>query len=143
MQGQWLTREQFLDGIALGGVLPAPLVIFSTFVGYIAAGWTGALLMTLGVFLPAFAFTLIGHNLIERAVHYQPLHRCLDGITAGVVGIIAATAIQLLPATVTDTTSAAILAASLLALYRFRAKWITAAVVLGAAAAGVIVASAS
>jgi len=136
-QGGWLSREQFLDGIALGGVLPAPLVIFSTFVGYAAAGLPGALLMTLGVFIPAFAFTLVGHAGIERAVGHAPLHRLLDGITAGVVGIIAATAIELVPATVTDRLTAAIFAAALLALYRFRARWVTLAVILGAAAAGI------
>jgi hypothetical protein len=34
----WLTDAQFLDGVALAGVLPAPMVIFCTFVGYVAGG---------------------------------------------------------------------------------------------------------
>jgi len=136
VQGSWLSREQFLDGIALSGMLPAPLVIFSTFVGFAAAGALGSLLMTLGVFVPAFAFTLIGHGLIERAVGYGPLHRLLDGITAGVVGIIGATAIELVPATVTDRATAAIFAGAILALYRFKARWITPAVILGAGVVG-------
>ena len=58
--------EQFLDGLALSGILPAPLVIFATFVGYLGGGSAGALAVTAGVFLPAFAFTLIGHRWVER-----------------------------------------------------------------------------
>ena len=42
----WLTSGQFNDGLAMGGILPAPLIIFSTFVGYIAGGLGGALVMT-------------------------------------------------------------------------------------------------
>ena len=48
----WLTDEQFVDGLAIGGVLPAPLIIFSTFVGYLAGGLAGALAITVGIFLP-------------------------------------------------------------------------------------------
>ena len=59
----WLTDSQFVDGLAIGGVLPAPLIIFSTFVGYIAGGLVGALAMTLGIFLPAFVFPIYFHRL--------------------------------------------------------------------------------
>jgi chromate transporter len=44
--GGWMTNQQFLDGIALSGILPAPRIIFSTFVGYFAGGPLGALAMT-------------------------------------------------------------------------------------------------
>src|SRR4029078_6736929 len=50
----WMTTGQFLDGLALSGVIPAPLVIFATFVGYAGGGPVGALAMTVGIFLPAF-----------------------------------------------------------------------------------------
>ncbi|MBA2723243.1 MAG: chromate efflux transporter, partial [Methylibium sp.] len=51
----WMSDGQFLDGLALSGVLPAPLIIFATFVGYVGGGPLGAIAMTAGVFLPAFA----------------------------------------------------------------------------------------
>ena len=44
--GRWLTNAQFLDGLALSGLLPAPLIIFSTFVGYIGGGPLGAIVLT-------------------------------------------------------------------------------------------------
>src|SRR5688572_30517207 len=91
----WLTNAQFLDGIALSGILPAPLIIFSTFVGYFGGGWLGAVLITIAIFLPAFAFTLIGFNALNKVIHNPALHNFLAGVTAGVIGLIALTAIQL------------------------------------------------
>lgn len=91
----WIDESQFLDGLAIGGVLPAPLVIFATFVGYLGGGLSGALLMTLGMFLPAFSFTLIGHEFFERLVARKAIHAFLDGVACAVCGIIAATAVVL------------------------------------------------
>src|SRR5215210_4752653 len=72
--GGWMTNQQFLDGIALSGILPAPLIIFSTFIGYFAGGPLGALAMTFGIFLPAFAITLIGHEYLERLIATPAVH---------------------------------------------------------------------
>lgn len=91
----WIEDGQFLDGVAFAGVLPAPLVIFCTFVGYLAGGWAGALAITAGVFLPAFAFSMILYERLEDIVADPRLHRALTGIAAGVVGVIAATLLQL------------------------------------------------
>lgn len=91
----WVDDGRFLDGVAFAGVLPAPLVIFCTFVGYLAGGWAGALAITAGVFLPAFAFSLILYERLERIVEDERLQRLLAGVAAGAVGLIAATFIQL------------------------------------------------
>ncbi len=134
--GGWLTNEEFLDCLALSGVLPAPLIIFGTMVGYLAAGPVGSLLMTLGLFLPAFSFTLIGHGFFERLVDDARFHALLDGVTAGVVGLIGATAAILLVDAIRDLPAALIFAGALLTLYRWRSKWAIPAVVLGAAVVG-------
>ena len=91
----WMTDAQFLDGVALSGILPAPLIIFSTFVGYYAGGPVGALAMTAGIFLPAFAFSLLFYERLERVVENSRLRSLLEGVAAGVVGFIVATTIQL------------------------------------------------
>jgi chromate transporter len=91
----WLSDGSFLDGVALAGILPAPLVIFATFAGYVAGGWSGALAITAGMFLPAFAFSMILFERLEAVVENPALHRLLNGVAAGVVGIIAATLVQL------------------------------------------------
>jgi len=137
--GAWLTNEQFLDGVALTGVLPAPLVIVATFVGYVGGGLAGALAMTAGVFLPAFCFTLLGHGLFERLTRDASLHRFLDGVTAGVVGIMAAATLGLVVAGVTDAWRAAIAVAGLLVLWRWRGRAAVPVVVLGGGLAGLAV----
>jgi chromate transporter len=136
--GGWMTREQFLDGVALGGVLPAPLIIFGTFVGYIGGGLLGALVLTAGIFLPAFGFTLLGHEHLERATQHPALHRFLAGVTAGVVGLIAATTLSLAPACIPGARSFAIFAAVLFLLYRWKAKFAVAVAVALAGAAGLL-----
>ncbi|NPC85830.1 chromate efflux transporter, partial [Pyxidicoccus fallax] len=81
--GGWMTNAQFLDGLALSGILPAPLIIFSTFVGYLGGGLAGALVLTAAIFAPAFAFTLLGHDFFERVLHQPRIRLFLDGVTAG------------------------------------------------------------
>jgi len=137
--GAWMTNQQFLDGLALSNILPAPLIIFSTFVGYLGHGPLGALMITLGVFLPAFAFTLIGHQFFERLVDNKQIHAFLDGVTAAVVGLIAATAVQLLLVALPDIPAALIFVLSLIVLYRWKAKAAVAGIVLGAGLLGLLV----
>lgn len=95
----WISDGAFLDGVAIAGVLPAPLVIFGTFAGFQAGGWAGALALTAGMFLPAFAFSMVFFERLEQLVEAPALHRLLDGIAAAVVGIIATTCAQLTVAT--------------------------------------------
>ena len=136
--GAWMTNAQFLDGLALSGLLPAPLIIFSTFVGYIGGGAPGAILITIAVFAPAFAFTMIGHESLERLVDNQSAHAFLDGVTAGVVGLIAATALGILSETLVGLHAWIIFGVGLIALFRSRAKWTVAIVVLGAGLYGML-----
>jgi chromate transporter len=136
--GGWMTNEQFLDGLALSGILPAPLIIFATFVGYLGAGALGALAITTGIFLPAFSFTLLGHKYLERVIENRALHNFLDGVTAGVVGLISATALGLLQVALDTPFSWLIFLAALAALYLWKAKVAVAFVVLGAGLAGLL-----
>ena len=136
----WVTDAQFLDSLALSGIIPAPLIIFATFVGYLAGGLTGALAMTAGIFLPAFGLALLYYDRLERVIEDERLHRFLEGVAAGVVGLIAVTAFQLgihvaagapsLPVVI------AIFAVALGLLYFWRSKLAVPAVVLGSGLAG-------
>ncbi|WP_147448208.1 chromate transporter [Mesorhizobium sp. YM1C-6-2] len=91
----WMTDAQFLDGLALSGILPAPLIIFSTFVGYFVGGPLGAVAMTVGIFLPAFGFSLLFHDRLEKVITNNTLHSFLEGVAGAVVGLIAATTLEL------------------------------------------------
>jgi len=140
VSGAWMTDGQFVDGLALSGIPPAPLVIFGTFVGYLGGGFLGAFAVTAGIFLPAFSFTLVGHGVIERVVEAPSLHAFLEGVTAGVVGLIAATTVRLAPTAVPDVPAGLIAALALLILTVWRSKMAIAVAVLSAGVLGTVVA---
>lgn len=136
----WLSDATFLDGIALAGVLPAPLVIFATFTGYLAGGLSGALAITAGMFLPAFAFSLILFERLEAIIENPALHRLLEGVAAAVVGIIAATFLDLGEATMARlhfvVPAILLFLAALLLVWRLKGTWVIPALVAGGAIAG-------
>jgi chromate transporter len=138
----WISEGQFLDSLALSGIIPAPLIIFATFVGYIAGGLGGALAMTAGIFLPAFAFALLFYDRLERVIEDERLHRFLEGVAAGVVGLIAVTAVQLgwnVSRSVPDLLpGVAIFIAALALLYLWRSTLNVPGIVLGSAVAGAL-----
>lgn len=143
----WLGDGQFLDGVALANVLPAPLVIFATFTGYIVAGLPGALAITAGMFLPAFAFSLVFFERLEAVVENPRLHRVLDGVAAAVIGIIATTLLQLGWAAwqrLGDSTAAPwlgglIFIAALVATLRLKGPWVAPAILAAGGLAGWLV----
>ena len=137
VEGQgWLTSSQFVDGLAIGGVLPAPFIIVTTFVGYLAGGLGGALLITVGVFLPAFVLPIFGHSQLVRLAANVRARAFLLGVAAAVVGLIAAVGVEIIETAVVDLGSTLILAASFLALLRWHAKATVVLVLAGAGLAG-------
>ena len=132
----WLTEGQFVDGLAMGGVLPAPLIIFSTFVGYIAGGITGALVITLGIFLPAFVFPVFFHRFLVAVAENRRIQPFLLGVAAGVVGLIAAVTVDIVDASVVDVPTAILAIGAFAVLMRWHAKMSILYVVLGCGAIG-------
>lgn len=135
-----IDESTFIDAIAFTTLVPAPLISFSTFLGYMASGASGALAITLGVFLPAFLFTLIGHRYLEKIVEHKPLHAFLDGITAGVVGMLAPVAFGLLRTAVVNDITALFFAASLVCFVLVQRRWAVPAIIVAACIAGALTA---
>ena len=135
-EGGWMTEHDFLDGLALSGILPAPLIIFSTFVGYFGGGLWGAVVMTIGVFLPAFCFPLLLHRHLDALIRNAPLRQFLEGVTAGVVGLIAVTTVRLAIPAVPDVVAAVIGALALVTLYSWNSRIAVPVVMLAAGLAG-------
>jgi chromate transporter len=127
----WLTESQFVDGLALGGILPAPLIIFSTFVGYVAGGTAGAFAMTLGIFLPAFVFPIFFHRTLVAVAENPRIRPFLLGVAAGVIGLIAAVTVDIVETSVVDVPTAILAVAAFLALHRWHGKLTVLYVVLG------------
>jgi chromate transporter len=134
----WLTNDQFVDGLAIGGVLPAPLIIFSTFVGYLAGGLGGSLAITVGIFIPAFAFPIFLHRQLVSVAENERLHPLLLGVAAGVIGLIAAVTVQIVKTSVVDVYTALLAIGAFLALNRWHAKLTVLWVVLGCGAIGAL-----
>jgi chromate transporter len=134
----WLSDKQFVDGLAIGGILPAPLIVFATFVGYLAGGLVGALVITLGVFIPAFVFPIFLHRQLVAIADNPRLHQFLLGIAAGVVGLIGAVTVEIIETSVVDVYTAVLAVGAFLALSRWHGKLTVLYVVLGCGAIGAL-----
>ena len=132
----WLTQHQLLDAIAVGQMTPGPVLSSATFIGYLVAGWAGAVVSTLAVFMPSFVIVALVGPWIPRLRRWAAAQAFLRGVNAAVVALILAVALALFRSAVVDVWTAAILLASLVVLLRFRAE--TMWLVLGGAVCGLI-----
>lgn len=95
--------------------------------------------MTIGMFIPAFSFTFIGHNLFEKLTQIKLINDFLDGITAAVVGLIFITSFELLKSSLTDLISVVIFILTLASLYYFNHRFLSLFVVFASAIVGQVV----
>ncbi|MFZ5857429.1 MAG: chromate efflux transporter [Chloroflexota bacterium] len=116
----WITDQQLLDAVAIGQVTPGPLFTAATFIGYLLGGTSGALLATLGIFLPSFAFVAISNPLIPKIRNSVWAASLLDGVNASALGLMAAVTIQLASSSLTDIPAILIFGISILLLLRYK-----------------------
>ncbi|MBI5355474.1 MAG: chromate efflux transporter [Candidatus Aenigmarchaeota archaeon] len=102
VENGWLSPQQFLDGVGFVNTVPTPLIMLGTFVGYLAGGFWAAVISTIGIFLPAFCFTLFGYNKILSVLDNQKLQFSIGCVTASVIGLIGASSVRLFPSAVPD-----------------------------------------
>jgi chromate transporter len=135
----WLSDGQLLDGVALSVATPGPFMLFTTFVGYIASGISGAVLATFFVFLPSFIFVIVGVHYIEKVRENRKIQAFLAGVSAAVVGVITVVSLDLIPEALVDwpTIGIAVISFSLIALL----KCDVALVAIGAILGGIIYSS--
>lgn len=116
----WLSRKQLIDAIAVGQITPGPVLSSLTFIGYLIGGLPGALVSTIGVFLPSFLIVALLGPWVERLRNSALVNSFLKGVNAAVVSLLVSVALSLLPQTIKDWWSVVILALGLLALFRFK-----------------------
>jgi chromate transporter len=133
----WLTDQQLLDAVAIGQVTPGPLFTAATFIGYLLGGTSGALLATLGIFLPSFIFVAIANPLIPKIRNSAWASSLLDGVNAAALGLMAAVTVQLGISSLVDlyTVLIAIISLTLLLRYKVNSTWLIA----GGAVAGFLI----
>jgi chromate transporter len=118
----WLTESQLLDAVAVGQVTPGPVFTTATFVGYVLGGFRGAVVATIGIFLPAFVFVALSGPLVPRIRRSPGAGAFLDGVNVASIALMALVTAQLGRAAIVDLWTAAIAAASAVLLLRFRAS---------------------
>jgi chromate transporter len=91
----WLSHQAFADGVVFGQITPGPVLITATFIGYKVAGWVGAVVATLGAFLPSFLMTLIAGASLNRFRTNHQVQAFLAGVAPAVVGMLAAAGVSL------------------------------------------------
>ena len=115
----WLTDKQLLDAVAVGQFTPGPLFTTATFIGYVVAGWRGAIVATIGIFLPGFVLVAISGPVIPRLRRSPLFASALDGVVAGSLALMAVVTWQLGKASIVDWATLAIFGVSLIVLIRF------------------------
>ena len=133
----WLTDQQLIDAVAIGQITPGPLFTAATFIGYILGGTSGALLATLGIFLPSFIFVAISNPLIPRIRNSIWMSSLLDGVNASSLGLMAAVTVQLASSSLTDLFTAMVAGISLILLIRYKVN--TTWLIAGGAIAGLVI----
>lgn len=133
---QWLTEAQLLDAVAVGQFTPGPVFTTATFIGYVLSGPTGALLATVGIFLPAFMFVAISVPFLPRLRTSPIASAFLDGVNVASLALMAVVTWQLGTTALVDwlTVFLAIISAGLLIYWKINSAWL----LLGGAVVGVL-----
>jgi len=126
---RWLSEAQLLDAIAVGQITPGPLFTTATFIGYLLGGGKGAVIATVGIFLPAFVFVAITAPLVSRLRESKVAGAFLDGVNAATVALMTFVTWQLASTALVDIPAIAIAVISAVILLRFsiNSAWLVAA----------------
>lgn len=116
----WLTDKQLLDAIAVGQVTPGPVFTTATFIGYLLGRGPGAVIATVGIFLPSFLFIAIIGPLVPRLRNSAVFGAFLDGVNVGALALMVVVTWQIGRAAIVDVTTGAIALLSLIVLVRFK-----------------------
>ena len=116
----WLMHQEFADATALGQITPGPVLISATFIGYRVAGTLGALVATIGIFLPSFLMTIAAGSSLRRFRNNQVAQSFLRGVTPAVVGLLIAAAWSIGRAGIHTSIGISMAVVAAIVLVRFR-----------------------
>lgn len=133
---RWLTDQQLLDAVAIGQFTPGPVFTTATFIGYLIASWPGAIVATVGIFLPSFVFVALSNPLIPRLRSSPWFGALLDGVNVASLALMAGVSWQLARVSLIDgpTVLIALVAGLLLIRYKVNSAWL----VLGGGLVGIV-----
>jgi chromate transporter len=132
----WVTRQEFIDAIALGQVTPGPILISAAFIGYKVAGLAGAAAATVGIFTPPALVMVFCTRFLDRIKRSEGIKAALRGIRPAVIGMIGAAGLTVARTAPVNGISFLIFGAALIALIRFKVE--TAWIIPAAGIAGLL-----
>jgi chromate transporter len=116
----WLNEHQFLDAVAVAMITPGPVVITVAFIGFLVAGLAGAVMASIGIFLPVYVFTIVPAPWFKRHRNNPQLKAFVDGATAAATGAITGAVIVLAMRAITDLPTVIIALVSFGVLWRYK-----------------------
>ena len=116
----WLNDHQFLDAVAVAMITPGPVVITVAFIGFLVAGIGGAIMASIGIFLPVYIFTIVPAPWFKRHRDNPQLKSFVDGATAAATGAITGAVLVLTTRAIVDWPTAAIALLSFAVLWRYK-----------------------
>ena len=116
----WLNEQQFLDAVAVAMITPGPVVITVVFIGYLVAGFAGALMAAIGIFLPVYLFTIIPAPWFSRNRDNPQLKAFVHGATAAATGAIAGAVVLIALRSIYDIPTAVIALGTFAILWRYK-----------------------
>lgn len=117
---QWLNEQQFVDAVAVAMITPGPVVITVGFIGYLVAGYWGAVVAALATFIPCYLFTVIPAPYFKKYGKHPAIKAFVDGVTAAAIGAIAGAVLVLGTRTLTDIPTMLIALTTVVILFRFK-----------------------
>jgi len=117
---QWLSEQQFLDAVAVAMITPGPVVITVGFIGYLVAGFWGAVVAALATFIPCYLFTVIPAPYFKKYGKHPAIKAFVDGVTAAAIGAIAGAVVVLAKRTLIDIPTVMIAISTAAVLFRFK-----------------------
>lgn len=136
-ENHWLTRQQLIDTIAVGQITPGPILSSATFAGYLVGGPVGAILATVGIFLPSFFISFFMHKALSSIRENNKIRVFLDGLNAASIAVIAVVGFQMLSISTENLRSVIILLACL-AYLTFARKANPAILIISSSIAGAL-----
>jgi chromate transporter len=134
----WLTDRQFVDAVAVAMITPGPVVITTGFIGYLVAGFWGAVVAAAGTFLPCYLLTILPAPYFKKHGKRPAIVAFIDGVTAAAIGAIAGAVFVIGHRSISDWITAALALVTVAILWRFK-KIPEPAIVAAAALIGLVV----
>ena len=134
---QWLTEQQFVDAVAVAMITPGPVVITVGFIGYLVAGFWGAVVAAAATFIPCYLFTVIPAPYFKKYGKHPAIKAFVDGVTAAAIGAIAGAVLVLGKRTLTDIPTVIIALSTAAILFKFK-KFQEPFIILAAAIIGIV-----